>query len=68
MKFIGFGWLMFISFLLLLMGVVIPFMMIMEVIKTTFFLSFLSFFLSLVGVIVGIVGSLSYAREKRLEK
>jgi purine-cytosine permease-like protein len=65
MKHLTPGRLVFIGFLLALLGVVLPFLMVMEVIKSTFFLNFVSFIVSLIGVIIGVMGSIYYVRIKR---
>ncbi len=54
-----------ISFLLLLLGVILPFLMVMEVIKSTLFLNFFSFIVSLLGVVAGILATVYYVRINR---
>ena len=57
--------LILIAILLLVIGVVLPFLMVMEVIESTLFLNLISFLVSLVGVIMGVIGSAYYVRLKR---
>ena len=45
-----------IAFLLMLMGVILPFMMVAHIIESTFFLNFLSYICSLTGMLIGIIG------------
>jgi hypothetical protein len=60
--------LIFIGILLALLGVVLPFLMVMKVIESTFFLNFFSFILSLMGVVIGVIGSAYYVRINRGDK
>jgi uncharacterized SAM-binding protein YcdF (DUF218 family) len=68
MKYITPGRLIFIGFLLVLLGVVLPFLMVMKVIESTFFLNFFSFIISLIGVVIGVIGSAYYVRINRNDK
>lgn len=68
MKHITPGRLIFIGFLLVLLGVVLPFLMVMKVIESTFFLNFFSFIISLIGVVIGVIGSAYYVRINRGDK
>ncbi|PKO06505.1 MAG: hypothetical protein CVU41_07245 [Chloroflexi bacterium HGW-Chloroflexi-3] len=68
MKFITPGRLMFIGFLCVLMGVVFPFLMVMQVLESTLFLSFFSFIISLIGIIIGVIGSAYYVRINRRDR
>lgn len=53
------------GFLLVTYGMVIPWLMVLGVIKSTFFLAFTSYAASFVGVIFGVVGVVTYYREHR---
>ncbi len=44
-----------IGFVLSLMGVALPFLMLIHVVQSTFFLNFFSFFASISGLILGII-------------
>ncbi len=46
----------FIGFLLMLLGVIFPFLMVVKAVESTFFLNFLSYTLSILGMMVGIIG------------
>jgi len=54
-----------IGFVLVVVGVVLPFLMVMHILESTFFLNFFSYGASLVGLFLGIIGSASYVHEKR---
>ncbi len=59
-------WMMIgIGFLLVLFGAVAPFLMVMKILPSTFFLNFLAYAASLSGLILGVVGSLMYIRKRR---
>ena len=54
-----------LGFGLLLFGVLIPFLMVIDVIQAGFFLAFLSYFASISGLILGLVGTALFARERQ---
>lgn len=68
MKYITPKRLMFIGFFCVLMGVVLPFLMVMQVLESTFFLNFFSFIISLIGIIIGVIGSAYYVRINRRDQ
>ena len=55
----------FIGFVLSVAGVALPFLMLIHVIQSTFFLNFFSFFASVTGLILGISGAASYVQRNR---
>lgn len=57
--------LMVIGFFLVVTGVVIPFMIILDLLPSTFFLNFLSYAASVAGLLLGVVGSAQYVAVKR---
>jgi hypothetical protein len=57
--------LILIGFLLSLAGVVLPFLMIMHTIASTFFMNFFSYISSLSGLILGIIGASQYVQKHR---
>ena len=65
MKFLTPGRMIVIGFILMVMGVVFPFLMVIKVLESTFFLNFFSYAASLVGMMLGIVGTAYYARLRR---
>ncbi len=53
------------GFVLMLLGVVLPFLMVLHILESTFFMNFFSYTASLVGLILGISGAAMYARLKK---
>jgi hypothetical protein len=54
-----------LGLILSLMGVIFPFLMVIQVIPSTFFLNFLSYIAMLSGLFLGIIGAVQYVREHR---
>jgi hypothetical protein len=54
--------LILIGFLLALTGMLLPFLMVIHLIPSTFFLNFFSYGASLTGVFLGIIGASLYVR------
>lgn len=54
-----------IGFVLVLFGAVAPFLMVMKILPSTFFLNFLAYAASVSGLILGLTGSLMYIRQHR---
>ena len=50
---------------LLLVGVVLPLLMVMKILTSTFFLNFFAYGASLCGSFLGLIGAMTYVREKR---
>lgn len=48
-----------------LAGFILPLLMVMGMLRSTFLLAFLSYIASLGGLILGIIGAAFYARERR---
>ena len=59
------GMLLVIAFILLLTGWILPFLMVIHVLPSTFFLNFFSYTASTVGLIVGVIGAVMYARFRK---
>jgi membrane associated rhomboid family serine protease len=57
----------FIGFILVLLGVLLPFLMVIGILESGFFLSFISYFASLIGMIVGLLGAAMFVKERRDE-
>lgn len=51
--------------LLLVVGWVLPLLMILQVLESTFFLNFFSYGASLLGLFLGFIGAISYVRRNR---
>lgn len=54
-----------IGFVLCLLGVVLPFFMVIKILESTFFLNFFSFGASIVGLFLGMVGVAGIFRSRR---
>jgi hypothetical protein len=54
-----------IGFILVVFGFVAPFLMVLHIFPSTFFLNFLAYAASVAGVILGVIGSVMYVREHR---
>ena len=54
-----------IGFALVVLGVVLPFLMVLHIIESTFFLNFFSYGASLMGLFLGLIGSATYVRIHR---
>ncbi|MGC8855981.1 MAG: hypothetical protein ACP5QU_04200 [Anaerolineae bacterium] len=57
--------LLILATVLLLFGVVMPFLMVLHVVESTFFLNFLSFTASILGSLLGFVGIALYQIRHR---
>jgi hypothetical protein len=55
----------FVGFLFVLTGCTLPFLMVMQVLESTFFLNFFSYGVSLMGVFLGIIGAAMYVRSHK---
>jgi len=53
-----------IGFLMVLAGVVLPFLMVMKVVESTLFMNFFSFTISIAGLFLGIIGAASIIRKE----
>jgi hypothetical protein len=58
---------MFIGFIMLVIGVVVPFLMTIWVIQPSFLLGFISYFSSILGLVIGTIGAALYVRESQSE-
>jgi hypothetical protein len=54
-----------IGFLLLLLGVVLPLLMVLNIIKASFLLGFLAYAAQVSGLFIGTLGAFSYARKRK---
>jgi hypothetical protein len=50
---------------LILLGVVFPLLMVMHLVRSTFFLNFFSYAMQVSGFFIGLIGAMSYVKEKR---
>jgi hypothetical protein len=54
-----------LGFFLLVIGWMLPFLMLLHILPSTFFLNFFAYLLMLLGLILGIVGSALYVRLRK---
>jgi len=54
-----------IGFFLVLFGAVVPFLMVMRIIESSFILNFLSYGASMAGLVLGLIGAALYVRTHR---
>jgi hypothetical protein len=54
-----------IGSVLLVLGVVFPMLMVLKLIPASLWLCFLTYALSVVGMFVGLIGALTYARNRK---
>jgi membrane associated rhomboid family serine protease len=54
-----------IGFLLSLMGVGLPFLIVVDIVPSTFFLNFLAYGASITGLFLGLIGASYYSRKNR---
>ena len=52
------------EFFLVMIGFALPFLMVLQVIQSTFFLNFLAYAASFSGMLLGIIGSAFYAASR----
>lgn len=57
-----------IGFIFSLTGVILPLLMVIQVLPSTYFLNFFSYTISLIGLFMGIIGAASYIRTHRRKK
>lgn len=57
-----------IGFVCVVVGAILPFLMILGILETTFFLSFLTVFISTGGVLCGLVGVAYYTVERGFDR
>lgn len=60
--------LIIIGFFLVLFGAVLPFLIVLGYVESTFFLNFLAFGASVAGLFLGVLGMASYVGIKRRER
>ncbi len=54
-----------VGILMMIVGWLLPFLMILQMLESTFFLNFLSFTLSTAGLFLGMIGAALYYRQRR---
>lgn len=59
------GRLMVIGLIGLIIGVVLPFLMVLRLVESTFLLNFVAYGASITGLFIGMLGAFSFARRER---
>ena len=59
------GFLLGIGVLLMLLGIVLPFLMVIKVLESTFFLNFFSWGASVAGLALGTIGFAMYSKGRK---
>ena len=59
------GKMIVIGFIMLVVGVALPFVMVLRLVEPTLFLGFVSYLMSLFGLILGLLGVLQYGTARR---
>lgn len=55
-----------VGFFLLILGVVLPALMVIKIVESTFFLNFVAYSASLLGMVIGFIGSVMlYGRYRK---
>ncbi|MCP4419140.1 MAG: hypothetical protein GY805_21200 [Chloroflexi bacterium] len=54
-----------IGFFCVLAGAVLPFVIVIGLVESTFFLNFLAFATSTIGIFLGVLGTATYVRDQR---
>ena len=57
--------LLVLGVLLMLLGIVLPFLMVIQILESTFFLNFMSWGLSVAGLTFGTIGFAMYSRGRK---
>jgi len=59
------GFLLVLGMCLMLLGIVLPFLMVIKVVESTFFLNFFSWGASVAGLAFGTIGFATYSRNRK---
>jgi len=57
--------LIILGFVLLLIGFILPFLMVLQILPSTLLLNFLAYLSSLFGLVIGIVGLVLYSQARK---
>ena len=58
------GRIIFVAFIMVLLGAVLPFLMVIRLLESTWWLNFLSYGVSIGGLFLGIIGTGNYVRDR----
>ncbi len=54
-----------LGFVFVLLGAVLPFLIVMQILKSTLFLNFFSYAVSFTGLMLGVIGAAFYVRQTK---
>jgi membrane protein implicated in regulation of membrane protease activity len=54
--------------LMMLVSMILPWLMVLQILRSTFFLNFLAYGLSVAGMMIGFIGMVSMVKIRRAEK
>jgi hypothetical protein len=54
-----------LGFILVVLGLLLPFLMVLQVLESTFLLNFVAYGCSIAGIFLGVLGASSYIRDRR---
>jgi len=54
-----------IGFIFVLLGVVLPFLMVIQVFESTIWLNFVAYAFSISGMFMGVIGTVSFVKERK---
>jgi hypothetical protein len=57
--------LLFLGLFLMVLGIVLPFLIVIQILESTFFLNFFSWGASVAGLSLGMIGFAMYSRNRR---
>ncbi len=60
--------LILIGFALLLLGFILPFLMVLQLLESTLLLNFIAYLTSFFGLLAGLSGIVTYARERKKDE
>ncbi len=53
---------------MMLISIILPFLMVMQILKSTFFMNFLAYGLSVAGILIGFIGMVSLVKIRRTQQ
>jgi membrane associated rhomboid family serine protease len=60
--------LMWLGFILLVIGFLLPFLMVLRLLEPTLLLNFVAYFASLFGLIIGVIGIVTYTQVRKKDQ
>lgn len=60
--------LILLGFILLVIGFILPFLMVLQILESTLLLNFVAYLASLFGLIIGVIGIVTYTQAQKKNK